>query len=195
MTENAINIAVAQTLDDLMKVMVIRGAVFVGEQHHRYNLEFGEGELTRTHLLAQKGNEPIGTMRILKENKDAKFERLAILASYRGKNVSEKIIEKGYEICRESGIAQVCLFCKPHLLGFWEKQGYKKVGGNKALKVENMFLLPIVLNLRPDLGEKEAGYYDKIPDILLKEKGEWVEYQPDALAIILNKKKEYLSGK
>lgn len=52
MMENTINIAVAQTLDDLMKVMVIRGAVFMGEQHHRYNLEFDEGELTRTHLLA-----------------------------------------------------------------------------------------------------------------------------------------------
>lgn len=46
-------VTVARTLDDFMKVMVIRGIIFIGEHGHRYNMEFDEHELSnRTHMLA-----------------------------------------------------------------------------------------------------------------------------------------------
>lgn len=32
-------VTVARTLDDFMKVMVIRGIIFIGEHGHRYNME------------------------------------------------------------------------------------------------------------------------------------------------------------
>lgn len=59
-------VTVARTLDDFMKVMVIRGIIFIGEHGHRYNMEFDEHELSnRTHMLAlDDTNEPIGIMRV-----------------------------------------------------------------------------------------------------------------------------------
>ena len=87
-------VVVAQTLDELMKVMVIRGIVFMGEQKHRYQMEFDANELVnRTHLLAMDEKEPVGTMRIMKDGKEAKFERLAVLPEYRGKGTAEDIIQ------------------------------------------------------------------------------------------------------
>lgn len=191
MRDDNINVEVAKSLDDLMKVMVIRGAVFMGEQHHSYNVEFGESEFTRTHLLAHDKDEPVGTMRILKDNKDAKFERLAILASHRGKSVSKHIIDKGYELCKESGIERICLFCKPNLLPFWEKQGYKRVGNNQLMKVGDIVLMPIVKNLTASADTKEND--NSIPSLLQHEEGGvWVrESNSDTIAIILNKKKTF----
>lgn len=64
-------VTVARTLDDFMKVMVIRGIIFIGEHGHRYNMEFDEHELSnRTHMLAlDDTNEPIGIMRVLRTAK------------------------------------------------------------------------------------------------------------------------------
>lgn len=95
-------VTVARTLDDFMKVMVIRGIIFIGEHGHRYNMEFDEHELSnRTHMLAlDDTNEPIGIMRVLKDGKDAKFERLAVMPEYRKKGVAVNIVKAGIEYCK-----------------------------------------------------------------------------------------------
>lgn len=190
MQDNNINVEVAKSLDDLMKVMVISGAVFMGEQHHRYNMEFDSDELSRTHLLAFDGDEPIGTMRILKDGENAKFERLAVLSSYRGTDVGERIRLFGNEICKKSGIKRIYGFCKPEYLNHWQKRGYKKIGKDKLLKIDDIFLVPIVLNLN----DKEQDIdYSKMPDILMHQSGgTWVDENiSDTIAIILNKKNAF----
>lgn len=188
--EDSIKVVVAQSLDDFMKAMVIRGAVFMGEQHHRYNMEFDANELNRTHLLAYDKDEPIGTMRILKDGEDAKFERLAVLSSHRGTDVGERIRLAGNEICKEKGISRVYGFCKPEYLNHWKKRGYQKIGEDKLLKIDDVLLVPIVLNLKD--GENNTDY-SKIPDILMhQDGGVWMkENTSDTIAIILNKKKSF----
>ncbi len=102
-------VTVARTLDDFMKVMVIRGIIFIGEHGHRYNMEFDEHELSnRTHMLAlDDTNEPIGIMRVLKDGKDAKFERLAVMPEYRKKGVAVNIVKAGIEYCKTQGIENI----------------------------------------------------------------------------------------
>ena len=117
-------VTVARTLDDFMKVMVIRGIIFIGEHGHRYNMEFDEHELSnRTHMLAlDDTNEPIGIMRVLKDGKDAKFERLAVMPEYRKKGVAVNIVKAGIEYCKTQGIENIYLFCEPQLEKYWSKQ-------------------------------------------------------------------------
>ena len=88
-------VKIAHSLDDFMKVMIIRSIIFMAEYGHKYNMEFDDYELSsRTHLLACEDNgEPIGIMRILKDGQEAKLERLAVVPEYRGKGISKEIIK------------------------------------------------------------------------------------------------------
>lgn len=192
--ESDIKIKVAETLDDLMKVMVIRGAVFIGEQQHRYSTEFGDNELLRMHLLATVDNEPAGTMRIITDGDSAKFERLAVLSPYRKTAVGEKIRLAGNDICREKGIRKVYGLCKPGILHHWEQHGYQRIG-DKILKVDDMVLIPIVLNLRPELRGLNAKELSEIPDILMHQPGGvWLDGNSNAIAVIMKNKRNYQSG-
>lgn len=180
-------VIVAQTLDDLMKVMVVRGIVFMGEQKHRYNMEFDANELVnRTHLLALDGKEPAGTMRIMKDGKEAKFERLAVLPDYRGTGAAEDIMQAGLDYCRSENVERVFLFCKPELVPYWQGRGYSKVGGNKVLKYGEMSLVPVMKQLK----ENPSELFDcqKIPDILKHHPGEWVDSYNDTMALIMREK-------
>ena len=179
-------VVVAQTLDDLMKVMVIRGIVFMGEQKHRYQMEFDANELVnRTHLLAMDEKEPVGTMRIMKDGKEAKFERLAVLPEYRGKGTAEDIIQAGLDYCNSENVERVYLFCKPALVSYWKGRGYEKVGGNKVLKYGKMTLIPVMKQLRENTDNFDIN---KIPDILKHHPGEWVDEYNNIMTLILHDK-------
>ena len=54
----AISIRVAASLSDLMQVVAIRGAVYMGEQECPYDEEFDGNDFSSTHLLGYVGNEP-----------------------------------------------------------------------------------------------------------------------------------------
>lgn len=180
-------VIVAQTLDDLMKVMVIRGIVFMGEQKHPYNTEFDANELVnRTHLLALQDKEPVGTMRIMKDGKEAKFERLAVLPDYRGKGTAEDIMQAALDYCQEEKVERVFLFCKPELVKYWKDRGFTKVGGDKILKYGKMLLVPVMKQIQ----EKTSETYDyqQIPEILKHHPGEWINSSQDNMALIMREK-------
>lgn len=180
-------VVVAQTLDNLMKVMVVRAIVFMGEQNHAYNMEFDSNELAnRIHLLALDDKEPAGTMRIMKDGKEAKFERLAVLPNYRGKGTAEKIMQAGLDYCFSENVERVYLFCKPELVPYWQQRGYLKVGGNKVLKYDEMSLVPVMKQIK----ENPSEHFDsqQIPDILKHHPGEWVDSYNDTMALIMREK-------
>ncbi len=183
-------IKVANTLDDFMKVMVLRGIVFIGEQHHKYQMEFDEHELSgRTHLLAFDDNEePIGSMRIWKEGKEAKFERLAVVKEYRGSGVAEEIVKAGMVFCKNQGVETVCLYCIPQLQRYWNKQNFERVGGNKILKYRGLDLVPVAKKICGNgevLTEKEK---EEIPQIMQQQKGEWCEAPTSSVALVYCRK-------
>lgn len=187
-------VTTAKTLDDFMKVMVLRGVVFMGEQNHKYTMEFDEYELNnRTHLLAYEGDEPIGTMRILKDGKDAKFERLALLPEYRGKGYAEKLIEAGYEYCRREEVDNVYLFCKPELFNYWKSRGYQKVYGNNVLSTHNMFLVPVAKSLNEEAAAKLNT--EDLPQILKHQEGEWLNSHKEMNMALIIKNKLKHGGK
>lgn len=184
-------VTVARTLDDFLKVMVIRGIIFVGEHGHSYNMEFDEHELSnRTHLLAtDDANEPIGIMRVLKDGKDAKFERLAVMPQYRKKGVAENIVKAGIEYCKTIGVENIYLFCEPQLEKYWNNQNFTRICGGKILKYRGMELVPVMkkVNEKNSISTSEKN---KIPDILLQQKGEWFLPQEEKMKLLFIKKQK-----
>jgi len=59
-----LGITVVHGLDDLLKVLSIRAATYVGEQECPHAEEFDGNDLTATHLLGFVGSEPAGCLRI-----------------------------------------------------------------------------------------------------------------------------------
>lgn len=182
-------VSVARTLDDFMKVMVIRGIIFVGEHGHSYNMEFDEHELSnRTHLLAtDDNNEPIGIMRVLKDGKDAKFERLAVLPEYRKKGVAENIVRAGIEYCKLQGIENIYLFCEPKLEKYWANQDFTRICAGKILKYRGMDLVPVMKKVNRDSIITPAEK-TQIPDILLQQTGEWILPKEEQIKLLYVKK-------
>ncbi len=185
-------VTVARTLDDFMKVMVIRGIIFIGEHGHRYNMEFDEHELSnRTHMLAlDDTNEPIGIMRVLKDGKDAKFERLAVMPEYRKKGVAVNIVKAGIEYCKTQGIENIYLFCEPQLEKYWSKQNFTRICGGKILKYRGLDLVPVMKKVNEST-PITAAERNKIPPILLQQKGEWVLPPEEKMKLlIINKQRK-----
>lgn len=182
-------VTVARTLDDFMKVMVIRGIIFIGEHGHRYNMEFDEHELSnRTHMLAlDDTNEPIGIMRVLKDGKDAKFERLAVMPEYRKKGVTVNIVKAGIEYCKTQGIENIYLFCEPQLEKYWSKQNFTRICGGKILKYRGLDLVPVMKKVNEST-PITAAERNKIPPILLQQKGEWVLPPEEKMKLLIIKK-------
>lgn len=186
-------VTVARSLDDLMKVMVLRGIIFIGEQGHKYNMEFDEHELSnRTHLLAYDDTgEPVGIMRILKDGNYAKFERLAVLPQYRGKGVAENIVKAGIKYCEMQKVENICLFCEPQLVKYWNKQNFERVGGNKILQYRGLELVPVMKKIGCDASALTAQEKNNIPPIFLTQQGTWInsetEINKTKLLIIKNK--------
>src|SRR4030095_7600217 len=59
-----LSIAIARTLEDVMRVMTIRSAVYMAEQECPYEEEFDGNDFSATHLIGYVGNEPAGCLRV-----------------------------------------------------------------------------------------------------------------------------------
>lgn len=175
-----------------MKVMVVRGIIFMGEHGHSYNMEFDEHELSnRSHLLATDDtNEPTGIMRVLKDGKDAKFERLAVLPAYRGRGIAENIVKAGIEYCKTLGVENIYLFCEPQLQNYWEKQDFTRICGGKILKYRGLDLVPVMKKIDPQNNKLSLKERTQIPEILLQQKGDWVLPPEEKMKLLFIKKKQ-----
>lgn len=145
-------VTVARTLDDFMKVMVIRGIIFIGEHGHRYN-----------------------------------FERLAVMPEYRKKGVAVNIVKAGIEYCKTQGIENIYLFCEPQLEKYWSKQNFTRICGGKILKYRGLDLVPVMKKVNEST-PITAAERNKIPPILLQQKGEWVLPPEEKMKLLIIKK-------
>ncbi|MFC4218330.1 GNAT family N-acetyltransferase [Pseudophaeobacter arcticus] len=114
---------------DLATCFALRHTVFVTEQGVPVEEEQDALDADATHLLAQDGNFPVGTARILFQGDVAKVGRVCVLQSARGTGLGADIIRAAIEIAQKTpGIARVKLGAQTHALGFYEKLGFQALG-------------------------------------------------------------------
>ena len=85
---NDLSVSVARSFDDLMRVVSIRSAVYIGEQECPYDEEFDGNDTSSTHLIGYAGREPAGCIRVRYFAGFAKIERLAVRKEYRTTRLS-----------------------------------------------------------------------------------------------------------
>lgn len=87
-------------------------------------------DLTSTHIVGYINGLPVATCRVLfnKQRKTYAVGRIAVIKEYRGKGLGAEVLREGEEYIRKIGGGLVSLHAQVRAAGFYEKQGYIRVG-------------------------------------------------------------------
>ena len=163
-------IKVVSSLNELMQVIAIRSAVFVGEQVCPYEEEFDGNDLCATHLIGYRGKEPIACLRIRWFAGFAKLERLAVRHEFRNSRMSFKIVRAAIELIRKKGYRQIVGQSQDRLLKWWCFFGFKPVPKRCELVFSDFSYTEIVMDVEPD---PEAITIDTDPYVMIRPEGRW----------------------
>jgi predicted GNAT family N-acyltransferase len=132
-TAKAIAVTVARSIEDVMRVVSIRSAVYIAEQQCPYLEEFDGNDFSSTHLLGYVGNEPAACLRIRCFADFAKIERLAVRKEFRKKRVSQHLVEAAVDLCQAKGYRRLYGHAQKRLVKFWSQFGFETFPGGQEL--------------------------------------------------------------
>lgn len=161
---------VVHGLDELMKAVAIRSAVFIGEQQCPYEEEFDGNDFSCSHILAYSGDEPIGCVRIRYFGGFAKLERLAVREAFRRHGAGRKLVAAATELCRTKGFLRLYAHAQSRLLPFWSRLGFARVDGSAAFSFSDYEYVEILKEIDPAPTAIDLG---KSPYIILRPEGQW----------------------
>ena len=119
------------TREQLDHCLAIRQEVFVGEQGVSVDEELDEYDRSPEsclHILLSENGVPIGTGRIKTfEGTTAKLQRIAVLASMRGKGAGSAVVRAMEEAAIEAGYTGAVLDAQCQAEPFYAKLGYEPV--------------------------------------------------------------------
>jgi predicted GNAT family N-acyltransferase len=169
-------VTVARSIEDLMRVVSIRSAVYVGEQECPYLEEFDGNDFSSTHLIGYVGNEPAGCLRIRYFAEFAKIERLAVRREFRNKKVSLQLVEAAIDLCQAKGYQRLYGHTQKRLVKFWSRFGFETFPGGQELVFSDFDYveMQMVTARRPN-----AITIGIDPYLILRPEGKW--HQPGIL--------------
>lgn len=156
-----IAVKIVQSIDELVTCQVIRSAAFLGRGEPYAEEYDGNDLVSATHLLAVRGREPLGTMRIriitTCQGGVAAWERLAILPAARGSlRVLGALADMAKAYTAFKGIKSVEGAVEDErLLRFWKRYGFVETG-DPCLVYNNVEYRRIRLTMPGD-GSSELG--------------------------------------
>jgi predicted GNAT family N-acyltransferase len=131
--QDPVTVEVVRSMDELARVIAIRGAIYMGEQRCPFDEEFDGNDFSATHLICHKDGEPLGCMRIRYFADFAKLERLAVRHEGRGAGLAGKILDAAVELCRKKGYSVLYAHSQKRFLKVWESRGFKLMGGRELI--------------------------------------------------------------
>jgi predicted GNAT family N-acyltransferase len=165
-----LSVTIARTLEDVMRVMTIRSAVYLGEQQCPYEEEFDGNDFSATHLLGYVGNEPAACLRIRYFADFAKIERLAVRKEYRSTRLAFQLVRAGIELCRVKGYRRLYGHAQKRLVNFWARFGFRTFEGGRELVFSDFDYVEMVLDAEQ---HPEAISIGVDPYIMIRPEGRW----------------------
>lgn len=126
---NDIRIELAQGLENMPVARNIRQKVFVEEQG--FQLEFDDIDPVAWHAVLWLNQVPAATGRTFPSETAGVFTigRIAVLPAFRGQDYGSQIVLCLEQAAHENGAQAIQLCAQERALGFYEKLGYRRVGG------------------------------------------------------------------
>lgn len=128
-----IAVTVARSMEDIMRVFTIRGAVYLAEQECPYLEEFDGNDFCSTHLLGYLGNEPVACLRIRYFADFVKIERLAVRKEFRSNQIAIQLVEAAIDLCQAKGYQRFYGHAQWRLVPFWKQFGFSTFEGGQEL--------------------------------------------------------------
>lgn len=128
-----IAVTMARSIEDIMRVVSVRSAVYIGEQECPFLEEFEGNDFCSTHLIGYVGNEPAGCIRIRYFADFAKIERLAVRKEFRKTRLSFHLVRAAIDLCRIKGYQRLYGHAQKRLVNFWSRFGFELFEGGKEL--------------------------------------------------------------
>jgi predicted GNAT family N-acyltransferase len=125
----SVSVRVVRSMEEMTRVIAIRGAVYMGEQHCPFEEEFDGNDFSATHLICHKGEEPVGCLRIRYFADFAKLERLAVRNESRNEGLAGQIVAAAIDLCRRKGYRVLYAHSQKRFLKFWEQHGFTRMAG------------------------------------------------------------------
>ena len=113
---------------ELAAALALREEVFVGEQGVTVDADRDGRDPEALHLVAVDG-EVLGTCRMLIEpGGTAKFGRLCVRASARGRGIAAALLDAAEAEARAAGARRIGMHAQTDALGLYERAGYTPYG-------------------------------------------------------------------
>jgi predicted GNAT family N-acyltransferase len=167
-----IAVTMTRSIEDLMKVISIRSAVYIGEQECPYLEEFDGNDFCATHLLGYVGNEPAGCIRIRYFAEFAKIERLAVRKEFRKSRLSFQLVRAAIDLCRVKGYRCLYGHAQKRLVNFWSRFGFETFEGGQELVFSDFDY--VEMRMRADR-HPTAITIGVDPYVIIRPEGRWHE--------------------
>jgi predicted GNAT family N-acyltransferase len=131
--QDPVTVEVVRSMDEMARVIAIRGAIYMSEQRCPFEEEFDGNDFTATHLICHKDREPVGCIRIRYFADFAKLERLAVRHEGRGSGLAGRILDAAIELCRKKGYSVLYAHSQKRFLKVWEQRGFKRMGARELV--------------------------------------------------------------
>jgi predicted GNAT family N-acyltransferase len=170
--DNGLSVVVAHTLDDLMRVMVVRSLVYMGAQACPFDEEFDGNDFAgATHLILLKLGEPVGVVRMRWFAGFAKLERLAIRAEFRGGCGLMMLSRAAFSLAESKGYHRLMGHAQARLVPYWTRYFHGRVrAGRRPFSFSEYDYVEMEFDLHPP---EDAITIDSDPMVLLRPEGEW----------------------
>jgi predicted GNAT family N-acyltransferase len=106
----------------------VRRQVFIVEQNVPEAVERDAYDAEAVHLIAIDEGDVVGTLRIVFLPEHAKFGRVAVLRSARGKGIASLMMQAAMEIARQRGETRFYLTAQTDKIALYEKLGFVAYG-------------------------------------------------------------------
>jgi predicted GNAT family N-acyltransferase len=121
-------VAIDATSDLMPAVYAVRHQVFVAEQAVPPELERDEFDDIAVHLAALRGDDVIGTLRIVVSGRSAKIGRMAVLVAERKAGIGTRLMEHAIEVARTMNVKEITLHAQLTAKEFYGRLGYWEEG-------------------------------------------------------------------
>lgn len=125
----SIDYRIAATPADVLKVMVVRGIVFIEEQGVDWAGEIDEHEDTSLHVLGEVDGQPVasGRLRFLPDGW-AKLERIAVRPRWRGRGHARGMVRFLMDQAARQGTKKLKMHAQVYLEDFYGEFGFRRQG-------------------------------------------------------------------
>lgn len=165
-----ISVTMARSIEDVMRVITVRSAVYISEQECPYLEEFDGNDFCATHLLGYIGNEPAGCIRIRYFADFAKIERLAVRKEFRNTRLSFNLVRAAIDLCRVKGYRTLYGHAQKRLVKFWSMFGFEEFEGGQNLVFSDFDYVEMKASIERHPSAISIGVD---PYVIIRPEGRW----------------------